>query len=90
MDDKTRYIWVYILKNKSDAFKKFIEWKNMVERATGNNLKALRSDNGGEFTFVEFENYLQKEGIKHQLTVPKCPEQNGIAERLNRTWYVQC
>ena len=59
--------------------------KNMVERATGNNLKALRSDNGGEFTSVEFENYLQKEGIKHQLMVPKCPEQNGIAERLNRT-----
>ncbi len=38
-----------------------------------------------EYTSAEFENYLKKEGITHQLTVPKTPEQNGVAERMNRT-----
>ena len=48
-------------------------------------MKVLRTDNGGEFTSDEFENYLKKEGIVHQPTIPKCPEQNGVAERFNRT-----
>ncbi len=40
---------------------------------------------GGEYTSTEFENYLKNEGITHQLTVPKTPQQNGVAERMNRT-----
>ena len=85
VDDKTRYVWVYILKHKSQVFKCFQEWKSMVERSTGHKLITLHSDNGGEYTSVEFQSYLKKEGIKHELTVPRSPEQNGVAERLNRT-----
>ena len=85
VDDKTRYVWVYILKHKSQVFKCFQEWKSMVERSTGHKLITLRSDNGGEYTSVEFQSYLMKEGIKHELTVPRSPEQNGVAERLNHT-----
>ena len=48
-------------------------------------MKTFRTDNGGEFTSNEFEEYLKSEGIKHEFTIPKCPEQNGVAERLNRT-----
>jgi len=33
----------------------------------------------------QFEAYLAKEGIKHQLTVPYTPQQNGVSERRNRT-----
>ena len=85
IDDKSRYIWVYILKQKSEVVERFLEWKAMVERSTGKKLQALRSDNGGEYTSTQFQDYLTKEGIKHELTVPKSPEQNGVAERLNRT-----
>ena len=85
IDDCTRYVWIYLLKHKSEAFEKFREWKASVELETGRKLKVFRSDNGGEFTSTEFESYLKREGIKHQLTIPKCPEQNGIAERMNRT-----
>jgi transposase InsO family protein len=56
-----------------------------VELETGRKLKTFRSDNGGEFTSTEFESYLKRAGVKHQLTISKCPEQNGIAERMNRT-----
>ena len=40
---------------------------------------------GGEYTSTEFITYLKNEGIRHELTVPKTPEQNGVAERMNRT-----
>ena len=85
IDDKTRYTWTYILKKKIEVFNKFCEWTAMVEKSTGRSLKVLRTDNGGEYTSREFEEYLRKEGIKHELTIPKCPQQNGVAERLNRT-----
>ena len=85
VDDKSRYVWLYVLKSKGEVFSKFCEWKALVERSTGRKLKALRSDNGGEYTFGEFVEYLRSEGIRHELTVPKSPQQNGVAERLNRT-----
>ena len=48
-------------------------------------LKALRSDNGGEYLSGEFKQYLLDNGIKHELTVSYTPQQNGVAERMNRT-----
>ena len=76
---------VYVLKTKSEVFCKFLEWKSLVERMSDRQLKILRTDNGGEYTSNEFENYLKAEGIRHEKTIPKNPEQNGVAERLNRT-----
>ena len=63
----------------------FSQWKAQVERSTGRQVKTLHSDNGGEYTSKEFALYLAKEGIKHELTTPHTPQQNGVAERLNRT-----
>ena len=50
IDDKLRYIWIYILKNKSEVLKKILEWKPMVEKSSCEKIKTLRSDNGGEYT----------------------------------------
>ena len=85
IDDKTRYVWVYIIKRKSDVFKCFCEWRSLVEKSFGRSVKCFRTDNGGEFTSDEFEGYLKDNGIKHKLTIPKSPQQNGVAERMNRT-----
>jgi len=85
IDDKSRFAWVYVLKQKSEVFSKFVEWKTMIENATGKRVKTLRTDNGGEYTAKDFEQYLKVNGIRHQLTVWKTPEQNGVAERFNRT-----
>jgi len=49
IDDFSRKYWVYFLKNKSETFVKFQEFKSMVENASGKSIKTLRSDNGGEF-----------------------------------------
>jgi len=85
IDDKTHYAWVYILKHKSEVFNQFLEWKTLVEKSTGQQLKALCTDNGGEYVSAEFKRYLRKEGVRHELTIPKTPEQNGVAERMNHT-----
>ena len=45
----------------------------------------LRTDNCGEYTSSRFEEFLKCEGIHHEHTIPKTPEQNGVAERMNRT-----
>ena len=80
-DEKTRYVWVYALKQKSEAFREFCEWKALIEKSSGHKLKTLRTDNSGEFISSEF----QAEGVRHELAVPKTPQQNGVAERQNRT-----
>ena len=85
IDDKTRYTWVYILKRNNQVFKKFLEWKALAEKSTGQELKIFRTDNGGEFTSTEFEEYLKKEDFRHELTGQKNPEQNRVAERMNLT-----
>jgi len=46
---------------------------------------SLRSDNGREYRNADFEHLLKSEGIKHQTSVPYTPQQNGVAERANRT-----
>ena len=78
-------MWIYILKSKDDVFQKFLEWKALAENSSGHKLKVLRTDNGGEYTSAEFESYLKREGIRHERTIPKTPEENGVAERKNRT-----
>ena len=56
-----------------------------VDSESMQKLKALRSDNGGEYLSNEFKEFLLENGIKHELTVVYTPQQNGVAERMNRT-----
>jgi len=85
IDDFSRKTWVYFLKEKSEAFRMFKKFKAYVEKQSGNNIKTLRSDRGGEFTSTEFNNFCEENGIKRHLTAPYSPQQNGVAERKNRT-----
>ncbi|KAK8931206.1 hypothetical protein KSP39_PZI016897 [Platanthera zijinensis] len=85
IDDFSRKVWIYFLKHKSEVFEKFKIWKTKVEKQTGKKVKYLRSDNGGEYTSTEFQNYCNQEGITRHLTIPGTPQQNGVAERMNRT-----
>ena len=85
IDDSTRKVWVYFLKNKSDVLSTFVKWKAEVENQTGARVKCLRSDNGGEYNSKEFTNYYAAHGIRMEKTIPNTPQQNGVAERMNRT-----
>lgn len=85
IDDFSRKTFVYFLKEKSQVKESFIEFKNLVENQTGKRIKVLRSDNGREYVNKDFERYMKESGIKHQLTITYTPQQNGVAERENRT-----
>ncbi|XP_073152109.1 uncharacterized protein [Henckelia pumila] len=85
VDDFSKMMWVYFLEQKSEAFAVFVRFKKMVERESNLQLKTLRTDRGGEFLSKEFSNYCSQEGIQRQLTARYTPQQNGVAERKNRT-----
>jgi hypothetical protein len=67
------------------VFSKFKEFKALIENLSERKIKILRSDNGGEYTSKEFMNFCKDVGIKRELTTPYNPQQNGVAERKNRT-----
>ena len=55
-----------------------------AERQLGKSLKTLRSDRGGEYLDTEFKDHFMEHGILSQLTAPRTPQHNGVAERRNR------
>ena len=84
VDDSTKYCYVYLLKSKSEAIKKFVLYKNEVENQLNRKIKVLRSDRGGEYE-SPFVDLCSQHGIIHETTAPYSPQSNGVAERKNRT-----
>ena len=74
-----------LMHHKSDTFEKFKEYRAKVENQLGKSIKILRSDRGGEYLDRDFGEFLFEHGIVSQLTAPGTPQQNGVAERRNRT-----
>jgi hypothetical protein len=68
---------------KSEVFNQFWEFKALVENQIDKMIKFLRSDNGGDYTSNEFNDFYKEARIKRELTVPYNPQQNGVAERKN-------
>ncbi|KAJ9566010.1 hypothetical protein OSB04_001976 [Centaurea solstitialis] len=85
IDDFSRRVWAFFLKGKSDVFGTFTDWRMMIEKQSGKEVKYLRTDNGLEFCSEEFNAYCRKNGITRHRTVAHTPQQNGVAERMNRT-----
>ena len=73
------------MQRKLETFENFKGFRAEVENQLGKPLKKLRSDLGGEYLDKEFEDFLIEHGIVSQLTRPGTPQQNGVAERRNRT-----
>ena len=72
-------------RRKIKRSQKFLELKALVEKDTRKHVKALMSDNGGEYISNEFKKFCSKEGIQRELISPHNPQQNGVTERKNRT-----
>ncbi|UYV68602.1 hypothetical protein LAZ67_6000178 [Cordylochernes scorpioides] len=85
IDDFSGFIFTFIMKSRSEVFKEFRIFKNYAEKQTGKKLKCIRNDNAPEYLSREFKDYLEGEGIGRQLSVEYTPQQNGVAERANRT-----
>lgn len=76
---------VKFLKSKDEAFMAFKHFKTEVEKESGRCIKVIRTDNGLEFVNKVFLKYCKDEGIVMHNTIVRSPQQNGVAERMNRT-----
>ena len=85
IDDFSRYRYVYLIQRKSETFGKFKEFVTEAKKQLGKSPNTLRSDRGGEYLDTEFKDFLLENGILSHLTAPSTLEQNGVAERMNRT-----
>ena len=83
IDDYSRYGYLYLIRYNSEAFEKFKEFRNEVEKQLGRSIKALRPDQGGEYLSQAFLDYLRDNGIFSQLAPPYTPQHNVMAERRN-------
>jgi len=85
VDDFSRKVWVYFLRQKNETFSMFKKFKALVKNQTGRNIKKLRVDNGLEFVELEFDEFCAVNGIARYKTLVEKLQQNGVTERINRT-----
>ncbi|GJU71274.1 zinc finger, CCHC-type containing protein [Tanacetum coccineum] len=83
--DDFSYGYVYLMKHKHEVFETFKVFQNKVENQLGKKIKAIQSDQGGEYLSHEFVNHIKSCGIVSQLTLPYTPQHNMVYERRNRT-----
>jgi transposase InsO family protein len=76
---------VFFLQDKSETQEVLKKFLKMVQNEFDAKVKRIRSDNGTEFKNTQVEDYLDKEGIKHEFSAPYTPQQNGVAKRKNKT-----
>uniref|UniRef100_A0A2N9IN85 Integrase catalytic domain-containing protein n=1 Tax=Fagus sylvatica TaxID=28930 RepID=A0A2N9IN85_FAGSY len=69
IDDYSRKVWVHFLKNKSNVFVTFMQWKTFIKKQTGKKIKRFRTDNGLEYCLSEFDEFCKNEGIVRHRTV---------------------
>ena len=74
IDDFSWKIWIYFIKNNSETFAKFKEFKASAEKQSGKFVKILRSYAKGEYDSKEFVDFCEQHGIKKQTTTRYTPQ----------------
>jgi transposase InsO family protein len=82
IDDHTKFVWIYLLRQKSDVFKCFQEFQQLVERQFNKKIRSIQTDWGGEYQALN--SFFKRIGIVHRVSCPHAHQQNGSAERKHR------
>nr|GFB92657.1 retrovirus-related Pol polyprotein from transposon TNT 1-94 [Tanacetum cinerariifolium] len=85
VDDYSRYTWTHFLRSKDETPKVLIDFLRLVQRELQAQVRLVQTDKGMEFLNQTLHVYFAAEGIQHQTSVARTPEQNGVVERRNRT-----
>ncbi|GKA31656.1 retrovirus-related pol polyprotein from transposon TNT 1-94 [Tanacetum coccineum] len=81
-EEKSQELVPLILDETSGILKSFITG---IENLVDHKVKVIRCDNGTEFKNREMNQFCEMKGILRQFSVARTPQQNGVAERRNRT-----
>ncbi|GJW95149.1 putative ribonuclease H-like domain-containing protein [Tanacetum coccineum] len=84
-DDFSRFSWVFFLATKDETSEILCNFIMGLENQLNHTVKIIRSDNGTEFKNHIMNEFYVKKGIKREFSVARTPQQNGMAERKNRT-----
>ncbi|GKB32358.1 retrovirus-related pol polyprotein from transposon TNT 1-94 [Tanacetum coccineum] len=85
VDDYSRYTWTHLLRSKDETPAVLIDFLTLVQRGLHAQVRTVRTDKGTEFLNKTLHAYFAKEGIRHETSTARTPEQNGVVERRNRT-----
>ncbi|GKE73851.1 putative ribonuclease H-like domain-containing protein, partial [Tanacetum coccineum] len=84
-DDYSRFSWVFFLATKDETSGILKSFKTGVENLIDQRVKVIRCDNGTEFKNKEMNQFCKRKCIKREFSVARTPQQNGVAEKKNRT-----
>ncbi|GJR62932.1 putative ribonuclease H-like domain-containing protein [Tanacetum coccineum] len=84
-DDFSRFSWVFFLRTKDETSAILKDFIRQIENQLNQKVKTIRSDNGTEFKNKEVIEFCGLKGIKREYSNARTPQQNGVAERKNRT-----
>ncbi|GJT92082.1 retrovirus-related pol polyprotein from transposon TNT 1-94 [Tanacetum coccineum] len=85
VDDYSRYTWTPFLRSKDETSEVLKDFLTMIQRNLQAPVISVRTDRGTEFLNKTLNAFFKEEGIEHQTSTPRTPEQNGVVERQNRT-----
>nr|GEZ17306.1 integrase, catalytic region, zinc finger, CCHC-type, peptidase aspartic, catalytic [Tanacetum cinerariifolium] len=83
VNDYSRYTWTHFLRSKDETPKVLIDFLRLVQRGLQAQVRVVRTNKGTEFLNQTLHAYFSAEGIKHQTSIARTPEQNNIVERRN-------
>ncbi|GKC51855.1 putative ribonuclease H-like domain-containing protein [Tanacetum coccineum] len=84
-DDYSRFSWVFFLATKDETSGILKTFITGIENQINHKVKIIRCDNGTEFKNNDMNQFCGMKGIKREFSVARTPQQNGVAERKNRT-----
>ncbi|GJR10583.1 putative ribonuclease H-like domain-containing protein [Tanacetum coccineum] len=84
-DDYSRFSWVFFLATKDETSEIHKIFITSIENLIDLKVKVIRCDNGTEFKNKVMNQFCEIKGIKREFSVARTPQQNGVAERKNRT-----
>nr|GFB40925.1 retrovirus-related Pol polyprotein from transposon TNT 1-94 [Tanacetum cinerariifolium] len=85
VDDYSIYTWTHFLRSKDETPEVLIDFLRLIQRGLQAQVRVVRTDKGTEFSNQTLHVYFAAEGIQHQTSVARTPEQNGVVKRRNRT-----
>nr|GEV77599.1 retrovirus-related Pol polyprotein from transposon TNT 1-94 [Tanacetum cinerariifolium] len=83
VDDYSRYTWTLLLRSKDETPKVLKDFLTMIQRNLQASVITVRTDRGTKTLNKTLSAFLKEEGIKHQTSTARTPEQNGVVERRN-------